>query len=219
MDSSFVSIGDGITVKEAINNALPYLLDANQQLFEIDSDSTPRLIHLRIERGFGGSAWDCSLCNDTLENIAKIYGPAGKAEYNPPRIVDKFGNGVPYDKGGNVTKGPFLDNKIINENLGPSVTAYFPNASGSVTPDELRLRGDLLYRIQEVQEVGCYIIPICYHRTTAKGFESIQVLRSDAPFWPTAPHAVWSVQHFLDEFYFAFQTPPEQQGPQYPLSP
>lgn len=214
MDSSFVSIGGSLTVKEAINKALPYLLDANQQLFEIDSDSNPRLIHLRVTRSNGQAPWSCTLQNSELSDLAKIYDHE-QAEFNPPRIVNGDINIVVGPRTPNeepVSKDPFLDNALgkvylKGDNQNPWDSAPLPdfdfsmNLKDVVVPDvppvyptDLRMQGEQRYRTHQLAEVGTYIIPICYHRTTDKGFESIQVLRSDASFWPMPIHQVWSMQ-------------------------
>lgn len=230
MDTTFVSIGESLTVKEAVNKALPFLLDANQALFEIDSDSEPRLIHLVCSRGAADNTpWTVRLENDKLTEIQKYFTAPNEEghdaeKYNPPRVVDSFGQLVP-EPGTSIGDAGFFPSLIKNltrpGNYGEytfytKLYDFYPLIPGGAQVSFLKMDGEQRYRHHIIQEVGTYIVPICYHRTTDKGFESIQVLRSDAQFWPMPPHAAYSIDEVLTRMY---RDPPLMgtsiPGPQY----
>lgn len=204
MDASFVKIGKSIECVEGVKTDLGFLYDANNATYLIESDGNVRLLHLLLKKLPEGlnAPWSCTLENARVSTLAPIYvkGESASPQYDPPRITNQSGL-LLYNR-------PYGMEETLDVGMGAIYIRptdkwgeyYVPgilvpgSIPGQGSQNNFALWGSSKYRFYQTQEVGTYIIPICYHTTDDDGFKPIQVLRSDASFWPMSTHTTYSHQ-------------------------
>jgi hypothetical protein len=165
--------------------------------------------------------WVFELTNLPYEEVLKFYDETAP-EYDPPRIVDANYNPIRGDtEAMPVTYDPVLysgvgnhpeemdgwreEDQTVFSITGPAVEDPI---LGGVKP--LVFKYKYRYTLHRLVEVGTYVLPICYFRTTSKGLEIQQIARSDFHFFPVPRIHTWS--KWAEPFALEFgdtELPPE----------
>lgn len=203
-DLSVITLGAGISrVDSIVDNGA--LVQSNAPIYQIEIGEAWHILCIKAvgrDNDETPKGWEFELVNIPYADALKYYDP-NQLEYDPPRIVDSNYDPVrgdtanmpqAYDPStGGVGNHPSEmdgwkeENQTVFTLSGPLVEDPI---LGGVKPIVFRYK--YRYTLHRLVEVGTYLFPICYHRSTAQGLQIQQVARSDFSFFPIPRINTWS---------------------------